>query len=116
MGLACQRVHGGDRGARRRLIGGAAAHLRAEAKRRARRSKAVELRQRTAGAVGGDLRFDGVAASRRERLDIRDRLLELRVREDQRVGERRVADLQVLALDFSGEPARLRVGASRRAG
>ena len=39
VGLACQRVHGGDRRARRRLIGGAAAHLRAEAKRRARRTK-----------------------------------------------------------------------------
>jgi len=39
VGLACQRVHGVDRRARRKLIGGAAAHLRAEAKRRARRAK-----------------------------------------------------------------------------
>jgi len=39
VGLACQRVHGVDRRARRKLIGGAAAHLRAEAKRRARRTK-----------------------------------------------------------------------------
>jgi hypothetical protein len=39
VGLACQRVHGADRRARRKLIGGAAAHLRAEAKRRARRTK-----------------------------------------------------------------------------
>ena len=39
VGLASQRVHGVDRRARRKLIGGAAAHLRAEAKRRARRTK-----------------------------------------------------------------------------
>ena len=39
VGLACQRVHGVDRRARRKLINGAAAHLRAEAKRRARRTK-----------------------------------------------------------------------------
>ena len=39
VGLACQRVHSGDRRARRQLIGGAAAHLRAQAKRRARRPK-----------------------------------------------------------------------------
>jgi hypothetical protein len=39
VGLASQRVHGVDRRARRKLIGGAAAHLRAEAKRRARRRK-----------------------------------------------------------------------------
>jgi len=39
VGFACQRVHGVNRGARRKLIGGAAAHLRAEAKRRARRTK-----------------------------------------------------------------------------
>jgi hypothetical protein len=39
VGLACQRVHGCDRGARRRLIVSAAAHLRTEAKRRARRPK-----------------------------------------------------------------------------
>ena len=77
--------------ARRQLIGDAAAHLRAEAKRRApsHETDSQKLRQRTAGAVGGDLRLDGVAASRRERLEIRDRLLELRVREYQRVGERR---------------------------
>jgi hypothetical protein len=39
VGLACQRVHAADRRARRKLIGGAAAHLRAEAKRRARHTK-----------------------------------------------------------------------------
>jgi hypothetical protein len=39
VGLACHRVHGVDRRARRKLIGGADAHLRAEAKRRARRKK-----------------------------------------------------------------------------
>jgi hypothetical protein len=39
VGLACQRVHAVDRRARRKLIGGAAAHLRAEARRRARRSR-----------------------------------------------------------------------------
>ena len=41
VGLASQRVHGVDRRARRKLIGGAAAHLRAAAKRRARRTKTI---------------------------------------------------------------------------
>jgi len=39
VGLACQQVHGVNRRAQRRLVGGAAAHLRAQAKRRARRTK-----------------------------------------------------------------------------
>lgn len=37
VGFASERIHGVDRGARRKLIGGAAAYLRAEARRRARR-------------------------------------------------------------------------------
>jgi hypothetical protein len=39
VGLACQQIHGLGRRGRRRLIGGAAAHLRAEARRQARRAK-----------------------------------------------------------------------------
>lgn len=37
VGFASERIHGVDRGARRKLIAGAAAYLRAEARRRARR-------------------------------------------------------------------------------
>src|SRR5436305_14308160 len=76
---------------------------------------AVRRSDRLARARARGLRGDRIAAVPRERPEVDDRLLELGVRVRLlRIGQRRIANLQILALDLALEPAGLVGGILQR--